>query len=61
MDPMIYFFLLVAVVIIALSVFLSFVPVMLWISAIASGVRISIITLVAMRYAASYQAALSIR
>ncbi|MDQ1912931.1 flotillin-like protein FloA [Paenibacillus sp. GD4] len=49
MDPMIYFFLLAAVVIIALSVFLSFVPVMLWISAIASGVRISIITLVAMR------------
>lgn len=37
------------VVIIVLSVFLSFFPVMLWISALASGVRISIITLVAMR------------
>ncbi|WP_281888227.1 flotillin-like protein FloA [Paenibacillus sp. YYML68] len=42
-------FFLAAVVIIALSVFFTFVPVMLWISAIASGVRISIITLVAMR------------
>ncbi|WP_211745490.1 flotillin-like protein FloA [Paenibacillus sp. Marseille-Q4541] len=42
--------LLIAVVaIIVLSVFFSFFPVMLWISALASGVRISIITLVAMR------------
>ncbi|MBN3525908.1 flotillin-like protein FloA [Paenibacillus apiarius] len=38
-----------AVILIVLSVFFSFFPVMLWISAIASGVRISIITLVAMR------------
>ncbi|QCT02181.1 hypothetical protein E6C60_1465 [Paenibacillus algicola] len=37
------------VAIILLSVFFSFFPLMLWISAIASGVRISIITLVAMR------------
>jgi uncharacterized protein YqfA (UPF0365 family) len=41
--------LLVAVVIIAAVVFLSFFPIMLWISALASGVRVSIITLVAMR------------
>lgn len=40
---------MVAVAIIVLSIFFSFVPVMLWISALASGVRIGIITLVAMR------------
>lgn len=40
---------IIAVVVIAVSVFLSFFPFMLWISALASGVRISIITLVAMR------------
>lgn len=40
---------MVAVAIVALSIFFSFVPVMLWISALASGVRIGIITLVAMR------------
>ncbi len=38
-----------AIAIIVLSVFFSFFPVMLWISALASGVRIGIITLVAMR------------
>lgn len=41
--------LIAVVVIIVLSVFFSFFPVMLWISALASGVRIGIITLVAMR------------
>jgi uncharacterized protein YqfA (UPF0365 family) len=41
--------LIIGLAIIALSVFLSFVPVMLWISALASGVHISIFTLVAMR------------
>ncbi|WP_027088283.1 flotillin-like protein FloA [Cohnella panacarvi] len=40
---------IVALVVIAVIVFLSFFPFMLWISALASGVRISIITLVAMR------------
>ncbi|MFD0672071.1 flotillin-like protein FloA [Cohnella sp. GCM10027633] len=40
---------IVALVVIAVTVFLSFFPFMLWISALASGVRISIITLVAMR------------
>jgi len=41
--------LLVAVILIAFIVFMSFFPVMLWISALASGVRVGIITLVAMR------------
>ena len=50
MEPTLITVLLIAVVaIIVLSVFFSFFPVMLWISAIASGVRIGIITLVAMR------------
>jgi uncharacterized protein YqfA (UPF0365 family) len=40
---------MVAVAIVVLSVFFSFVPVMLWISALASGVHVGIITLVAMR------------
>jgi uncharacterized protein YqfA (UPF0365 family) len=40
---------IVALVVIAVTIFLSFFPIMLWISALASGVRISIITLVAMR------------
>ncbi|MGE5701709.1 MAG: flotillin-like protein FloA [Clostridia bacterium] len=40
---------IIAVGVIVLSIFLSFVPIMLWISALASGVRIGIITLVAMR------------
>ncbi|KKC47052.1 MULTISPECIES: flotillin-like protein FloA [Paenibacillus] len=37
------------VVIVVIALFLSFFPVMLWISALASGVRISILTLFAMR------------
>src|SRR6478752_2042036 len=50
MDTSMITILLIAVVgIIVLSVFFSFFPVMLWVSAIASGVRVSIITLVAMR------------
>lgn len=40
---------IIALVVIAFTVFMSFFPFMLWISALASGVRISIITLVAMR------------
>jgi len=40
---------IIALIVIAVTVFLSFFPFMLWISALASGVRISIITLVAMR------------
>ncbi|BFT73384.1 flotillin-like protein FloA [Paenibacillus sp. P36] len=48
-EPGLYLVLLAAIIIIALSILLSVVPVMLWISALASGVRISIITLIAMR------------
>lgn len=40
---------IIAVVIVAFSVFMSFFPFMLWVSAWAAGVRISIFTLVAMR------------
>lgn len=49
MEPLVIYLLLIALIIIILSVFLSFVPIMLWISALASGVRVGIITLVAMR------------
>ncbi len=49
MDGLIPLIFLILVVVVVLSVFFSFVPVMLWISALASGVRISILTLVAMR------------
>jgi uncharacterized protein YqfA (UPF0365 family) len=40
---------IIALAVIALTVFLSFFPIMLWISALASGVRIGIFTLVGMR------------
>ncbi|GFR37408.1 UPF0365 protein YqfA [Insulibacter thermoxylanivorax] len=43
------YLLIIALVLVVFVVFFSFVPVMLWISALASGVRIGIITLVAMR------------
>ena len=49
LDPAIAYLLIGVVAFIVLVVFLSFFPVMLWISAHASGVRIGIITLVAMR------------
>jgi uncharacterized protein YqfA (UPF0365 family) len=49
MDPTIYFFVVAALIVIALAIFFSYVPIMLWVSALAAGVRISIITLVAMR------------
>lgn len=48
-DATILYLVLGAIIIILLSVFFSFVPVMLWISALASGVRIGIVTLIAMR------------
>lgn len=41
--------LVIALIIIAVAVFFSFFPIMLWISALASGVRVGIFTLVAMR------------
>lgn len=49
MDWNVELLILLAVIVIVLAVFFSFFPFMLWISAWASGVRISIITLVAMR------------
>jgi uncharacterized protein YqfA (UPF0365 family) len=49
MDPNLYLLLLAALIIVAFSVLLSVIPVMLWISALASGVRVSIITLIAMK------------
>ena len=49
MEGLVPVLLIAAVVIIVLSVFFSFFPVMLWVSAVASGVRVGIITLVAMR------------
>ncbi len=49
MDPIIYIVGIIALVFILLSIFLSFVPVGLWISALASGVHVSIPTLVGMK------------
>jgi len=49
LDPTVMYLLVGVLIFIVIVVFLSFFPVMLWISALASGVRISIITLVAMR------------
>ena len=44
-------FLIIAIIaiIIVLAVFFTFVPVALWISALAAGVRVSIFTLIGMR------------
>jgi uncharacterized protein YqfA (UPF0365 family) len=41
--------LLIVIVLVAVVLFFNFFPIMLWISALASGVRVGIITLVAMR------------
>ncbi|AZV50874.1 hypothetical protein BJH90_15260 [Bacillus halotolerans] len=50
MDPSTLMILAIVVVgIIVLAVFFTFVPVMLWISALAAGVKISIFTLIGMR------------
>ncbi len=51
LDPylLITIILTIAVVVTLLSVFLSFVPVGLWISAVSAGVRVSIFSLVGMR------------
>lgn len=46
---MVMVLLIIVIAVIVLSVFLSFFPIMLWISAVASGVPVGIITLVAMR------------
>ncbi|CAM2142060.1 hypothetical protein C7B63_02530 [Bacillus halotolerans] len=50
MDPSTLMILAIVVVgIIVLAVFFTFVPVMLWVSALAAGVKISIFTLIGMR------------
>jgi len=49
MGPEITMLIFIALIIVVLSVFFTFVPVMLWISALASGVRVGIFTLVGMR------------
>ena len=49
MEALILFMVIAVAVIIFLSVFFSFVPVALWISALSSGVKVKIITLVGMR------------
>ena len=49
MDGLLPIIFIAFLAIIVLSVFFTFVPVMLWISALASGVRVGILTLIAMR------------
>jgi len=49
MDLNVFTLLIIAAAIVVFVVFMSFFPIMLWISALASGVRVGIITLVAMR------------
>ncbi|MEI4789286.1 flotillin-like protein FloA [Bacillus sp. FJAT-53060] len=50
MDPStLLLFVIIVAGLIVLSIFFTFVPVMLWISALAAGVRVSIFTLVGMR------------
>ena len=49
MGPTIAAVLIIALIVVVLAVFLSFVPISLWISALASGVKIGIFQLVGMR------------
>jgi uncharacterized protein YqfA (UPF0365 family) len=46
---MIEFLILIGLIVVALSVLLSVVPIGLWISALAAGVKVSIVTLIGMR------------
>jgi len=48
-ETMLFFMVLIIVVIIVLAVILTFVPLGLWISALAAGVRIGILNLIGMR------------
>lgn len=50
LGGLITFLIMIVLVLIALSVFLSFVPLGLWITALFSGVKVSIMTLVGMRF-----------
>nr|WP_194840788.1 flotillin-like protein FloA [Filobacillus milosensis] len=49
MEQSLFPLIIVAVLIIAIAILFTFVPVMLWISALAAGVKISIFTLIGMR------------
>lgn len=49
MDGLLPFLMLLVLVIIGFSVLFSFIPLRLWIAALAAGVRISIVTLIGMR------------
>ncbi|MDD4047807.1 MAG: flotillin-like protein FloA [Clostridia bacterium] len=50
MGPFITIVIMVAIILVFLSVLFSFIPIGLWISALAAGVRIGIFTLVGMRF-----------
>lgn len=50
MSAIISFVIIVALVLVGLSILFSFVPIGLWISALAAGVKIGIFTLVGMRF-----------
>lgn len=49
MDGLLSFLMLLVLIIIGFSVLFSFIPLRLWIAALAAGVRISIVTLIGMR------------
>ncbi|HLQ70947.1 MAG TPA: flotillin-like FloA family protein, partial [Bacillota bacterium] len=49
MDIEIAPLIIIAVILIALAILFTFVPVMLWISALAAGVKVGLFTLVGMR------------
>ncbi|MGI5822637.1 MAG: flotillin-like protein FloA [Dethiobacteria bacterium] len=49
MDGFLPFLVLVVLIIVAFSVLFSFIPLRLWIAALAAGVRVSIVTLIGMR------------
>lgn len=55
-----FFIVIIIFTFIALSVFFTFVPVMLWISALAAGVRVGIFTLIGMSSAELFQQGLLI-
>jgi uncharacterized protein YqfA (UPF0365 family) len=48
-DGFLPFLVLVVLIIVAFSVLFSFIPLRLWIAALAAGVRVSIVTLIGMR------------
>jgi len=50
MAALVSFIIMLAIILVALAVLFSFIPIGLWISALAAGVRIGIFTLVGMRF-----------